>query len=209
VGRRVNRPATGGAVSAAALRPFSLVFTDDPLARGLALAAGISVRPLPGSAESLRGTLAQEGVALVVLNAPRAAGGTAALERDWFAPLLAALERGDIGMLSLHLFWRGHAARSRDGALRPALPVRRRAPLAGYLAVSVAARMVTRAVSLRTQDQLMRDGLHPVLARVLAARASRAAATSTMPSPADSARRAAQRGRAATLLADAIAAASA
>ncbi len=36
--------------------------------------------------------------------------------------------------------------------------------------MSTAARIVTRAVSLRTQDQLMRDGLHPVLARVLAAR---------------------------------------
>lgn len=36
--------------------------------------------------------------------------------------------------------------------------------------MSAAARIVTRAVSLRTQDQLMRDGLHPVLARVLAAR---------------------------------------
>ncbi len=36
--------------------------------------------------------------------------------------------------------------------------------------MSTVARIVTRAVSLRTQDQLMRDGLHPVLARVLAAR---------------------------------------
>ncbi len=36
--------------------------------------------------------------------------------------------------------------------------------------MSTAARILTRAVSPRTLDQLMRDGLHPVLARVLAAR---------------------------------------
>ncbi len=127
-------PWGGGAISAAAARPFSLVIADDPLARGLALAAGISVRPLPASAESLRGTFSQQGVALVVLNAPRDAGGTAALERDWFAPLLAALQRGDISMLSLHLFGAGTLLDVETVRSDLRYLWRRRAPLAGYLA---------------------------------------------------------------------------
>ena len=36
--------------------------------------------------------------------------------------------------------------------------------------MSDATRIVTRAVSPRTNDQLVREGLHPVLARVCAAR---------------------------------------
>ena len=51
---------------------------------------------------------ADESVALVVLDAPPsvpgpAPGRRAALERDWFAPLLAALQSGGIGMLTLSL----------------------------------------------------------------------------------------------------------
>jgi hypothetical protein len=124
----------GGATDGAAARPFSMVIADDPLTRGLALAAGISVRPLPASAESLRGVLAQKGVALVVMNAPRDAGGAAALERDWFAPLLAALQAREVGMLSLHLF--GAETLLEVETVRSDLRYlwRRRAPLARYLA---------------------------------------------------------------------------
>jgi hypothetical protein len=82
----------GGALADPAARPFSIVFGEDPLARGLALAAGIPVRPALS-------VLPEEGKALVVIDAPRGAG----LERDWFAPLLGALEDGKIGMLSLYL----------------------------------------------------------------------------------------------------------
>src|SRR6266581_6499515 len=47
----------GGAIDAANARPFSTVVGDDPLARGLALAAGISTRALPGDADSVLAAL--------------------------------------------------------------------------------------------------------------------------------------------------------
>jgi hypothetical protein len=96
----------GGVTAAAKDRPFSTVVGDDPLARGLALAAGIPVRALPRDAHSVLAALGDEGLALVVLDAPRGAQlleRRAALERDWFGPLLAALKSGRIGMLTLQL----------------------------------------------------------------------------------------------------------
>jgi len=90
----------GGVIDAEHGRPFSMVFGDDPLARGLALAAGIPVRALPKDAGSVLAALGDEGRALVVLDAPREAR---LLERDWFGPLLAALKSGRIGMLTLQL----------------------------------------------------------------------------------------------------------
>jgi hypothetical protein len=96
----------GGVIAAAKDRPFSTVVGDDPLARGLALAAGIPVRALPKDAGSMLADLGEEGVALVVLDTPREAQlreRRAALERDWFGPLLAALKSGRIGMLTLQL----------------------------------------------------------------------------------------------------------
>jgi hypothetical protein len=101
----------GGVIDTERTRPFSMVFGDDPLARGLALAAGIPARALPKESGSMLAGLAHEGVALVVLDSPRNADGRddgirerrAALERDWFGPLLAALRSGRIGMLTLHL----------------------------------------------------------------------------------------------------------
>jgi hypothetical protein len=96
----------GGVIDTAKTRPFSTVVGDDPLARGLALAAGIPARALPKDADSVLAALGDEGLALVVLDAPREAQlreRRAALERDWFLPLLAALKSGRIGMLTLHL----------------------------------------------------------------------------------------------------------
>jgi len=96
----------GGVIDAERARPFSMVFGDDPLARGLALAAEIPVRPLPKDAGSVLAALGDEGLALVVLDAAREAQlreRRAALERDWFGPLLAALRSGRIGMLTLQL----------------------------------------------------------------------------------------------------------
>src|SRR5216683_5657529 len=96
----------GGVIGAAKDRPFSTVVGDDPLARGLALAAGIPVRALPKDAGSMLADLGDEGLALVVLEAPREAPlreRRTALERDWFGPLLAALKSGRIGMLTLQL----------------------------------------------------------------------------------------------------------
>ncbi|MGB5082547.1 MAG: single-stranded-DNA-specific exonuclease RecJ [Burkholderiales bacterium] len=73
--------------------------------------------------------------------------------------------------------------------------------------MSASARIVTRAVPLRQQDQLVREGLHPVLARICAARGIRTrgeledALTGLFPPS-----RLLNAGRAAVLLADAIAA---
>jgi hypothetical protein len=88
----------GGILDSPHSRPFSMVLSSEPLSCGLALAAGIPVRELPGSADALLATLPAEGKALIVVDSP-----LAALERDWFEPLLAALASGRIGMLTLHL----------------------------------------------------------------------------------------------------------
>jgi len=89
----------GGILDAPRAQPFSIVLAEDPLARGLALAARISARQLPANAGVMLATLPAKGVALIVLDS----ASNAALERDWFEPLLAALEHGRIGMLSLVL----------------------------------------------------------------------------------------------------------
>jgi hypothetical protein len=125
----------GGVTAAAKDRPFSTVVGDDPLARGLALAAGIPVRPLPRDAGSVLAALGDESLALVVLDAPREAQlleRRAALERDWFGPLLAALKRGRIGMLTLQLC--GAASLLEVETVRSDLRYfwRRRKPLSAY-----------------------------------------------------------------------------
>jgi hypothetical protein len=89
----------GGKLDAPAARPFSTVLAEDPLARGLARSAGAAERRLPDDAETMLSELPAEGKTLVVLDSLPGA----ALERDWLAPLLAALEEGRIGMLSLYL----------------------------------------------------------------------------------------------------------
>ena len=103
----------GGSIDLPKIRPFTTVIGNDPLASGLAQAAGIPSRALPRNAASLLDATAGEGVALIVLDALRQAAGyadamrlreqRAALERDWLEPLRVALQSGRIGMLSLHL----------------------------------------------------------------------------------------------------------
>jgi hypothetical protein len=93
----------GGTLEGPGIRPFSAVFGNDPLARGLALAAEIPARSLPGHAGAMLSASGGEGVALVAFDPPRGEEELAALERDWFEPLLAALRSGRIGMLSLSL----------------------------------------------------------------------------------------------------------
>src|SRR3989475_4252199 len=96
----------GGVIDATKARPFSIVIADDPLARGLALAAGIPALALPKDAGSVLAALGDEGRVLAAPDAPREAQlreRRAALERDWFLPLLGALKSGRIGMLTLHL----------------------------------------------------------------------------------------------------------
>jgi hypothetical protein len=107
---RLQRPAT---------RAFARVRSAGPLAAGLAAASGGAVLPLPDDGERwLRSALA-EGIELIVLEQLRApasygdaatwAERLAALERDWFAPLCAALGSRRIGMVTLHAIGTGGA----------------------------------------------------------------------------------------------------
>jgi hypothetical protein len=93
--------------------PWQSVSADDPLALGLARAAGARHRTLAGSAAAWLERVPGEGRHLVVLDALRAPLALSqqaecravleALERDWFAPLLGALRSGRVGMVTVHV----------------------------------------------------------------------------------------------------------
>ena len=88
------------------------VSADEPVARGLALRCGARALRLPANAAAWLEQLPEEGRHLAVLDAlrvPLALGDAAAwnarlaeLEAQWFAPLVVALRKGRIGMLTLH-----------------------------------------------------------------------------------------------------------
>ena len=80
------------------------VAADDPLAVGLARLAGARQRGLPASAAAWLDRLPKDGRHLVVLDELRVQPEKAeVLERGWFAPLLAALRAGRIGMVTIHV----------------------------------------------------------------------------------------------------------
>jgi hypothetical protein len=89
------------------------VTAADPVAAGLARLSGTRHRPLPPDANAWLQGAQQEGRHLVVLDAlraPLALGQSAeygesieALEHRWFAPLLAALRAGRLGMITVHV----------------------------------------------------------------------------------------------------------
>ncbi|HKY01591.1 MAG TPA: regulator, partial [Burkholderiales bacterium] len=93
-------------------RPFQRVRGRSALAAGLALASGASAQARPEHASEWFKNTSAEGVELIVLDdllAPACYGDLHAwqsrlqqLERHWFAPALAALRDGRIGMLSIH-----------------------------------------------------------------------------------------------------------
>jgi hypothetical protein len=105
-------PWGGGRLQDAAPSPFNAVWSTDPLASGLAQAAHIAARNLPGGAEDLLRASASQGVNLILLDRLRGAAqygdahgwreGLQQLEHAWFAPLLQALTQQRIGMISLH-----------------------------------------------------------------------------------------------------------
>ena len=76
------------------------VSADEPAMRGAARLAGARHRPLPPSAPEWLERLPENGRHLALLDARQTS--LADLEARWFAPLLAALRRGAIGMLTLH-----------------------------------------------------------------------------------------------------------
>lgn len=103
---------TGRAPQAAGGR-WRSVSASDPLPLGLAKLAGAQPRALPESAGEWLAGAPGEGRHLLVLDAlraPLALGQGAeyrecidALEKRWFAPLLAALRAGRAGMLTVHV----------------------------------------------------------------------------------------------------------
>jgi hypothetical protein len=92
--------------------PWQSVAADDPAVLGAARLANARQRALPRSAGEWLERLPEDGHHLAVLDALRAPLALAAdtvqkemeaLERDWFAPLLAALRSGRIGMVTLNV----------------------------------------------------------------------------------------------------------
>jgi hypothetical protein len=86
-----------GELPAAAASRWRTVTADEPLALGLARAAGIGQHVPPPSAGAWLEAMPEDGRHLVALGPLRDE-----LEPAWFAPLLAALKSGRIGMLTLH-----------------------------------------------------------------------------------------------------------
>jgi hypothetical protein len=103
----------GGRLPKVTTERWQSVSADDPLALGLARAASTRHRPLGRSAAEWLERMPEEGRHLIVLDplrAPLALGASgeyqdavAAVERDWAAPLLAALREGRVGMVSIHV----------------------------------------------------------------------------------------------------------
>ncbi len=93
--------------------PWQSVSAADPLVLGIARAAGTRDRLLPARAQDWLERAPGEGRHLIVLDALRAPLALSqqaecratieALEHDWFAPLLAALRAGRVGMVSVHV----------------------------------------------------------------------------------------------------------
>ena len=90
-----------GRLPASAHCSWQSVAADDPALLGAARLAGARHRVLPPSAVEWLERLPEEGRHLAALDALRTP--LEALERDWCAPLLAALRAGRVGMLTLHV----------------------------------------------------------------------------------------------------------
>jgi hypothetical protein len=91
----------GGAAPRAARSVWQSVAADDPAIRGAARLAGTRHRALPRSATEWLERLPQDGRQLAVLDPARTPLDE--LERSWFAPLLAALRAGRVGMVTIHV----------------------------------------------------------------------------------------------------------
>jgi len=102
-----------GTLPRSASSPWRTVAAAEPLAFGLARAAGVATRAPARSADTWLADLPGEGRHLAVLE-----GAAAALEKAWFGPLLAALRSGRIGMVTLHLPEAGTAVETTRADLR-------------------------------------------------------------------------------------------
>jgi hypothetical protein len=116
------------AASVSSTADWDSLSADDPVALGLARLAGLRHRaPGPDAALWLE-RAPEDGRHLVVLEALRGASalgeaealdrGLRELEARWFAPLLAALRAGRVGMLTVHVPEAGAAFETARGDLR-------------------------------------------------------------------------------------------
>ena len=92
---------------------FQSVTSADPFPLGLARLANAAARPLPADASAWLEQAPQDGRHLVILDA-----ADETLERDWFAPLAAAMRAGRVGMVSLHVPDAGFSVETVRGDLR-------------------------------------------------------------------------------------------
>jgi len=102
-----------GRAPTVATKRWHSVTGDDPIALGLARAAGMRHRTLPDSGTAWLDRAPEDGRHLVILDALRVPLALeqvgeyqetlARLERDWFAPLLDALRDGRIGMVTIQV----------------------------------------------------------------------------------------------------------
>jgi hypothetical protein len=103
----------GSGRAAKATSRWASVLGDGPLVMGLAMLSRARYRSLPATAAQWLKSAPRDGRHLVVLEALRAPAllqdaaqyqaRLAALDEDWFAPLLSALRWGRIGMVTLHV----------------------------------------------------------------------------------------------------------
>jgi hypothetical protein len=90
--------------------PYDVVWSDHPLAAGLAMASGAAMRPLPDAGSSQLQEMSFSNPLIVAASLPATAygdladwrDGVAAIERTWFAPLLDGLRNGTLDALTLH-----------------------------------------------------------------------------------------------------------
>ena len=189
-----------GKLPASARGPWQSVSADDPAAIGLGRLAGMRHRAPGAGAGEWLGRAPEEGRHLVVLDGLRGAqalgdlAGFArrlqALEETWFAPLLAALKAGRVGMLTLHVPEAGLSFEAARADLRHFW--RRPRPLNSVFDSDM--KIVTRPYAEKDRQRLVESGVHPLLARLFAARrigSSGGAGAGFL--AADSARRAHQR----------------
>ena len=129
-----------GKLPAAATGPWQSVSAEDPVALGLARLAGMRHRSPGTGAEEWLARAPEEGRHLVLLEDLRGARALgdydafqqrlAALEARWFAPLLAALRAGRIGMATIRVPDAGLSFETVRGDLPRFW--RRPRPLSGY-----------------------------------------------------------------------------
>jgi hypothetical protein len=101
----------GGTLPSNVASPFSGVWADEALARGLSRAAQSPCSALPASATEWLATAANGAEHLIVLDSLRGPAqygdvhgwreGAERLERDWFAPLMGMLKQGRLARVSI------------------------------------------------------------------------------------------------------------